>query len=576
MKIKTKLTFGVGLLFALIILLALVSTKYVYSLKEDTKNILIANYNTLEYSRNMLLSLDVMNMDSNAISTFELNLRKQRKNETEIGETEATQKVEGHFTSLKLNPLQNSLQILIRKDIMELMRLNMEAIERKSKVANETAENAILWISVTGTLCFLIAFILLINLPGNIANPIKELTLSIKQIAAHNYNQQVHFEGNSEFGELASSFNTMAQKLEEYANSKLEKILKSKKRIETLINNMHDPVIGIDESKKVLFANDEALKITGLKKEDVLGQQIQDLAVHNDLIRSLIKDIITPSADKKESALVKIFADNKQSYFEKETININIIPTGEAVSQLIGHVILLRNITPFKELDYAKTNFIATVSHELKTPISSIQMSIDILKHGKTGRLNPEQNQLVDSIQEDSRRLLKITGELLNMSQIETGNMQLNMQRNDSKHILQYAIDATKTQAEQKHITITELIDNDLPLINIDAEKTTWVLINFITNAIRYSTENSEIEISLKKSENRLLFSVKDFGKGIEERYRERIFDRYFQIPGSAKSGTGLGLSISKDFIETQGGTIGVVSAQGLGSTFYFDFPFDR
>ena len=162
------------------------------------------------------------------------------------------------------------------------------------------------------------------------------------------------------------------------------------------------------------------------------------------------------------------------------------------------------------------------------------------------------------------------------MSQIETGNMQLNMQRNDSKHILQYAIDATKTQAEQKHITITELIDNDLPLINIDAEKTTWVLINFITNAIRYSTENSEIKISLKKSENRLLFSVKDFGKGIEERYRERIFDRYFQIPGSAKSGTGLGLSISKDFIETQGGTIGVVSAQGLGSTFYFDFPFDR
>lgn len=146
----------------------------------------------------------------------------------------------------------------------------MEAINRKSDIADDTAQKAIVIISVTGSLCFLIAFILLVNLPSNIANPIKELTDSIKEIAGQNYKKRVHFESHNEFGDLAKSFNTMAEKLEEYSESKLDKILKGKKRIETLIDNLHDPVIGIDENKKVLFANEEALNICGLKKKNSL------------------------------------------------------------------------------------------------------------------------------------------------------------------------------------------------------------------------------------------------------------------------------------------------------------------
>lgn len=575
MKIKTKLTFGVGLLFCLIMLLSGVSIWYINDLRKDTGNILMANYNTLEYSRNMLLALDEMNTEQRAVSAFETNLKKQLKNETEIGESDITFQISNLFSDLKINTENDSLKIIIRKDIAALMKLNMNAIVQKSHIANNTAENAIIWIIITGGLCFLIAFALLVKLPGNVANPILALTESIKEIANQNYRQRLNYESHNEYGDLARSFNIMAEKLEEYSNSRLEKILKEKKRVETLINNMHDPVIGLDEHKVILFINDEALKITGLSRNEILNKPVQDIAVTNDLIRTLIVDLINPSA-KKDEAPLKIFSDEKESFFEKEIIHIEINKTGENETELIGYVILLKNITIFKELDSAKTNFIATISHELKTPISSIKMSTQLLEHNETGILNNEQKQLIEGIKEDSTRLLQITGELLNMSQVETGNIQLNIQSTDPELIVRYAIDTTKLQAEQKKIKLQIDVETDIPDIIADAEKTAWVLINFLTNAIRYSMEDSEIVVSLQKDDKGALFSVKDFGKGIDLRYRKKIFDRYFQIPGSSKSGSGLGLAISKEFIETQGGTIGVESSPGMGSTFFFIIPYSK
>lgn len=575
MKIKTKLTFGVGLLFCLIMLLSGVSIWYINDLRKDTGNILMANYNTLEYSRNMLLALDEMNTEQRAVSAFETNLKKQLKNETEIGESDITFQISNLFSDLKINTENDSLKIIIRKDIAALMKLNMNAIVQKSHIANNTAENAIIWIIITGGLCFLIAFALLVKLPGNVANPILALTESIKEIANQNYRQRLNYESHNEYGDLARSFNIMAEKLEEYSNSRLEKILKEKKRVETLINNMHDPVIGLDEHKVILFINDEALKITGLSRNEILNKPVQDIAVTNDLIRTLIVDLINPSA-KKDEAPLKIFSDEKESFFEKEIIHIEINKTGENETELIGYVILLKNITIFKELDSAKTNFIATISHELKTPISSIKMSTQLLEHNETGILNNEQKQLIEGIKEDSTRLLQITGELLNMSQVETGNIQLNIQSTDPELIVRYAIDTTKLQAEQKKIKLQIDVETDIPDIIADAEKTAWVLINFLTNAIRYSMEDSEIVVSLQKDDKGALFSVKDFGKGIDSRYRKKIFDRYFQIPGSSKSGSGLGLAISKEFIETQGGTIGVESSPGMGSTFFFIIPYSK
>ena len=466
MRIKTKLNLGVGLLFLLIIILSLLSAFYIYSIKKDTQNILKANYETLEYSRNMLLALDKIDENKpQSFAVFEANLKNQLSNITEIGEDKITYKLRDNFNFLKTNQSKDSIKSQIHQNIFEIMKLNMDAIKLKSDVAKKTSETANFWVILIGTLCFLIAFNLLVNLPNNIANPIKELTSSIQEIANKNYSERVHFLDHNEYGDLARSFNTMAEKLQEYHSSNLYKLSFEKKRLETLINNMHDPIIGLDNQDVILFVNDEALKIIGLKQEDVIGKSAITLALENDLIRKLLNN----KNGLQKALPIKIFADGKESYFEKEVVNITITPTGEEKTIDIGDVIILRNITIFKELDFAKTNFIATVSHELKTPIASIKMSLQLLEKEQTGNINEEQKQLIESIKEDSQRLLKITGELLDISQLETGNIHLSMEKSNPYQIVNYAVDAVKMQAEQKEIELIVEADIDLPEIKADS-----------------------------------------------------------------------------------------------------------
>lgn len=572
MKIKSKLLLGIGFLFTMIIFLTGLSIYQINKLNNDTKNVLVANYNSLDYLRKMQLALDNNILKTENEKLFTVNLELQKQNITEVGENDLTNSLVQNFSMLKINAFDSLISVRVRKNISDLMLLNMQAIQRKINVAESTADSSILWITLAGTICFIIALTILFNLPGNIANPIKELTESIKEIAAQNYSQRVHFNKHNEFGELSAAFNTMAEKLQEYRDGNLEKLMMEKKRIETLINNMNDPIIGLDENKKVLFMNNMALKISGLSAENVIGKPVQDIAMNNDLIRTLVQDLFDQERDQKPTngLPVKIYADNKESYFEKEIIPINIIPTGEKEEKKIGNVILLQNITPYKELDFAKTNFIATVSHELKTPISSIKMSLQLLENKQIGDLNLEQHSLIDSIKEDASRLLKITAELLNMTQVESGSIQMNVIACDAYEIVEYAVNANKSAAEQKQIRFDIQVAERLPKLLADNEKTSWVLTNLLSNAIRYSYDNSVIYINVFTENEKIVFSVTDSGQGISPQYVQKVFDRYFRIPGTKKEGTGLGLSISKEFIEAQGGHITVKSEFGAGSTFSF------
>lgn len=568
MKIKNKLRLNVGLLFLLILILGSVGIGYIHALKRDTDKILVANYQTLEYCINMLSALDDTTKES--ITVFEENLFKQEANITEPGEKEATINTRRLYTQIKASNdtlLKNSL----RNEIRDIMKMNMKALKSKSLHAQHTAKTATLWIALAASLCILIAFSLMINLPSNIANPISELTKSIRQIADRNYSQRVHFNDNSEFGDLARSFNTMAEKLEEYNDSNLARLLLEKKRIEALISNMRDPVIGIDEQNNITFINKEALKITGLQIDDVRNKTLQRLSTENDLIRKLTNERNQPKGSANET--LKIFNDGKECHYEKTIVPISIMPTGETKEKNAGIVILLRNVTAYKELDAAKTNFLSTISHEFKTPISAIKMGVQLLYNERTGTLNKEQHSLVEGIKDDAERLLRITGELLKMTQVESGNIQLSMLSGSPIEIVNYAVNATKIQADQKKLKLTLDHPMNLPNVIADREKTAWVLTNLISNAIRYSTEGSEISISVKPVADKINFEVRDFGKGIAPDYLTKIFDRYFRVPGTSTEGTGLGLSISKDFIEAQGGTIGVESTPGEGSRFYFQLP---
>lgn len=572
MKIKTKLILAVGVLFIMITILSALGIRQVNVLAGDTKNILVDNYLSLEHSRNMYKILDGNERDQAAFDKFKTYLEKQKTNVTEVGEDELTDDLSEHFEALQKDPKNVMLLEKLRGDLNGIMKLNMDSIKRKSNTAELTAEDSILWMSLTSSFCFIIGFILIVNLPGYIADPIKSLTDSILQIAAKNYSQRVYFKGHGEFGALAKSFNTMAEKLQEYSASDLSKVMMEKKRIDTLINNMHDPVIGLDENYKVLFANDEALKITGIKSSDLIGKPAHEAALTNDLIRSLTKDLVAPPDTTEKEQPLKIYADGRESYFEKDIISISIVPTGETDKKKIGSVIILRNITAYKELDAAKTNFIATVSHEFKTPIAAMKMSLQLLENEQTGKLNEEQKHLVESIKDDANRLLRTTGELLNITQVETGKTSINITSCDVSTLITETVESNKIQAASKNIKLETAVPISFPDILADEEKTQWIISNLISNAIRYSYENSYIYITATQHEKTIEISVKDTGLGIPENYLNRVFDKYFRVPGTQKEGTGLGLAISKEFMEAQGGTILVTSGTGEGSSFTLVF----
>ncbi|MFC4262316.1 ATP-binding protein [Ferruginibacter yonginensis] len=570
MKIKAKLILGIGSLFVMIVAMILLGTFFINKLANESKNILVANYNSIDYARKMLTAINNGLNDTAQLQLLNENVALQQNNISEVGEAALTQTLVQNVTLLKAHNNDTALHKKVQQSITDIMLLNMQAIKRKSAIAATTADAAKVWIGFVGAICFIIAFVLLFNLPGNIANPIKQLTASIQQIAAENYAQRLHFDKQNEFGDLATAFNVMAQKLADYKTSNLEKLLLEKKRFETLINNMHDPVIGLNATHQIIFINDSALQICGLKLADVLQQPIQQLAQRNDLLHTLMQAVFEQTNVKNQT--LKIYANNKESYFEKDVIPIKITAVGEQDEKLMGNVILLSNITAFKELDFAKTNFIATVSHELKTPIAAIKMSLQLLANKAVGTLNTEQQKLTASIEDDANRLLKITGELLNMSQVESGVLQLSSKICNAQELVQYAIEANQAAIAQQQITIHLKVADHINVIT-DFDKTVWVLTNIISNAVRYSYENAAIKITVQQVAQIVQFVVQDEGQGIPHQYLHKIFDRYFRVPGSKKEGTGLGLSISKEFIEALGGNITVESDLGAGSSFTVSLP---
>lgn len=557
MKLKTKLSLGLSFLFVVILIFGILGIFYINRLSNDAEKVLKNNHESLVYSNNMLRALEDIPARSAAIKIFEDNLKKQEANITEPGEFEATSQVRTHFAELLASSMDSSTYLQIRKGLHVINDLNQKAILDKNSVVQRNAADAKLWLTVIFSVLFLITITFIYNFPAVISDPITKLTDGIVEIAGKNYSKRIYLNQKDEFGELANAFNSMAEKLDQYERSSLAQLRFEKSRIETIINQMKDGIIGLDKKKHILFLNAVAERLLGVKQADVQGRYSADVAVSNDLMRTLLQE-----NGKKE---LKIYADEKESYFSKDVLNV------KNNDEVIGQVIVLRNITPFHELNEAKTNFIATVSHELKTPISSIKMSAQLLNDNRVGNLNEEQTELIKSISDDSDRLLKITSELLNMSQVETGNIQLKLQPASPVEIVQQAVEAVQFKAQQKKIAIHILAQDKLPPVYADVEKTSWVLINLLTNAIKYSPESSSIELMVNLNENKIEFAVQDHGKGIDEKYQPKLFDRYFKVPGTQeRTGTGLGLAISKEFIEAQGGSIGVKSEIGAGSRFSF------
>lgn len=467
--------------------------------------------------------------------------------------------------TLNIGVLVAMIVLLVSLSVVNLQILT--ATEPTSPAAGPALQRALVWVSIIGGLCIVCGLWMLKQLPSSINNPVKEITDGIKEIANHNYEQRLNLE-SKEFEEVSKNFNRMAKRLADYNSSTLAEIKAAKNYMETIINSVKEPIIGLDNAMTILFINDEALSILNLQREEVLLKPAQEIALRNDLLRRLLRGLQDAFDEKSTSKNepLKIYADNKESYFQ-----MRCMKTGrEGSSQKEGYVILLKNITEFKELDSAKTTFISTISHELKTPISAILMSLQLLEDCRVGSLNEEQKELAQSIQDNSDRLLSITSELLNMTQVESGKLQLKPRITKPIELIEYAIKANRIQAEKFNIQIeVQYPEEKMGKLFVDSEKIAWVLTNLLSNAIRYSAENGRIIIGARQTkDNWIEMFVRDFGKGIDPRYHQSIFEHYFRVPGTKVQGSGLGLSISKDFVEAHGGTLTVDSELGKGSCF--------
>ena len=556
--LKNKITIGLVFLFALLLLSGGVGIYNIYKLRKEAKGMIQANYETLNYCQGISVLLDSLPSPENRKEIEEL-IKLQQNNITEIGEKEATENLTKHWGQLKQNHNVRAIYI-IHGDLNLIERLNMQAIEHKNSAAEKTADKALLVIIVISTLILISALIFLFRFPDYVTKPLKKLTKGIKEIANKNYNHKINIQKDVEMIELAEAFNEMSEKLNEYEKSNVAKLMFEKSRAEAVINSLKDASVGVDNDSRILFANAQALQLLNIKAEAIVAKSAIEVAKVNDLFNYIVNN--------EQSSPFKIVVNNKDCFFTKEKNEINI------QDKIIGTLYTLKNITSFQEKDMAKTNFLATISHELKTPLSSTDIALKLLSNEKIGPLNKEQQQLVNDLKGENQRLIKLVSELLDLSQAETGNINLNIGSVSIIDIVNYTLEALKTPLQEKKLQ-TECIGIEAnQLIKADKEKVAWVLINILSNAIRYSPEQSIITIRAYTEHKGLLtLSIQDIGTGIPKEFQKNLFQRFYKIPTSNSSkGTGLGLSIAKEFMEAMNGKIYLDDTYKAGAKFNLEF----
>jgi two-component system, NtrC family, sensor histidine kinase KinB len=608
MKLKTSLLLGDLLLGIIVLVVSFTAIYFINRLSSAPDKILNENYGSIVAAQKMIDELD--NMDNAIISSvggaknrdvieqifeksqssYYKNLNICAKNITEPGEKELIDTIrtesEEYIDSFKKNEaflksisdydrLVYPFYISLKQKNYELLNLNHKGMLLRRDIAVDTSETAKIYMLIISALSVVIVIIAIIKVPELFTKPIVEFTRKVQAIANKKYSERIDVKSKNELGTLAESFNLMASKLEEYEKSNIDKLIAEKKRAETIVKSMVDGIIVLNEKNEIILVNNTGIELLGLTENELTGKDIYSIAEHNNLVKNLTEDIIYSPEEKNKLNYIRIVFRDKEEFFLKEIIKVT---DNENKNRLLGNIVILKNVTGFKELDELKSGFVATVSHELRTPLSAMNMSMRLLQDERIGSMNEEQKKIISTMKEEVKRLLKLVNELLNLSKMESGSEMLKYSPIKAEEIVDAAVTPMLMQLEQKNINLETIIEPGLPELKADANKISWVLINLLNNAVRYSKENGSIILTVKKINNSLQFSVKDFGTGIEPQYVSKIFSKFVQVGSknveSLSKGVGLGLAISKEFVNAHGGEIWVKSELGKGSEFFFSIPF--
>ena len=394
---------------------------------------------------------------------------------------------------------------------------------------------------------FLLSLALAVKLVKIIVYPIKELEKVTAKIANGNLNKRAIIGNYDEIGLLAQTFNNMADQLETKINDSLDK----QNKLEAILESMESGVIAVDNNEKIILSNPYSKKLFDLKG-DVIGKRISSCIIDYDLI-NFIREV--PDIGSKE---IRLFHP-----VERE-IRVKKAPIISGLKNQIGIVIALQDITDIKRLENMRSEFVANVSHELKTPLTSIKGFSETLRYVDDFETK---NKFLNIIDKEAERLTNLINDILILSNIE------NLHKMDNgnfspKEVIENIIDIVRKQSEKKQIKI-EFINEFNGEIVGSKDKFHQLALNLIENAIKYSNENGNVKILITSNNGYFIFKVIDNGIGITKNDLPRIFERFYRVDKSRSTkGTGLGLAIVKHIVKLFNGDITVDSEVGVGSTF--------
>jgi PAS domain S-box-containing protein len=399
--------------------------------------------------------------------------------------------------------------------------------------------------------------------------PVYSLRETMKAVKEGDLNQQAPIISEDEVGDLTAEFNSMTKRLLQFEQSTLGQLLAERTKSITIVKNIADPIIVLDPNYKIALLNNACENVFNISEDKVLNKHFLEV-INNGELYDYISSVYNSKSEDTDHKVIYLNVDDKDYYF-----NIIVSVLKNAQEKAAGMVVLFQNITQLKQIEKIKSDFVATISHEFKTPLTSIMIGTSLVKDEKLGVLSERQREVIDTIAEDSERLLELVNDLLNLSKLESGKSIFDIKPNSIEGIIDKSVKCFAEQAKAKNIYLHYRLEDKLPKVNVDAEKIIWTLNNLISNALRHTRPEDEVVVNAFVKQNKMCVTVTDTGEGIPKEYQEKVFDKFVQVPGqdSEMRGTGLGLAITREIIEAHGGEIWCISEFDQGSTFTFTLP---
>lgn len=460
---------------------------------------------------------------------------------------------------------------LIKKDLTDISRLNETAMfkgKNNTKINAEDSTNLIIIVSLIAASTGLI--VALSYTKKYLLRPIHLLTDTIKSIKEGELNKEAPIIYDDEIGLLATEFNNMTNRLYEFEKSTEGTLLAEKNRSITIVKSISDPLLVLDSSFKIKLINKSCETFFNIKEENVLNkhfiQVIKDIELYDYAFKVINNDL------KDEEKIINIDINGKKYFF-----NVTVTPIRDFDSKINGVIMLLKNVTELKQLEIIKTDFIGTISHELKTPLTSAMMGVGLLLDKNLGEFNDKQKMVLETINEDVQKLNDLVSNLLKMSKVQSDKDFFDIKPCFIESLVYSCINSYRSKAEEKDINLHYELPKELPKVMVDEEKITWVLNNLILNAIKYNNYNGEVLVGAVVNNKKLYIYVKDTGIGIPQEYLETVFNKFVRVENGEimSEGNGLGLAISKEIVEAHSGVIWCESKVGVGSIFTFTLPIE-